>query len=293
MIRRFYVHNFRCLENFELPVSGLSSVLLIGNNGSGKSTVGLALEILQKIGRGTNRVNDLVKPKDLSRGRTDVPMRFEIEVELNARIYGYVIAFDFPEGFKELRVLEEKLIVDGRPVYSREQAQVHLARTGQEQAGVILPSLRKAPGAQAHVARTVERQEKEAKFRIDWHLVALPIIQEQSQKDTLFIFKQWLGRMLILQPIPSLITGDSTEKTLEPNVQVADFGAWFSGLLAYAPAAYAKVDEYLKQVMPDLQDIKNPVIGRDSQSLFVQFSSGQGSMSVPSAVSALQQSRIP
>src|ERR1700694_2919572 len=66
VIRRFYVHNFRCLENFELPVSGQPAVLLIGKNGSGKTTVGLALEILQRIARGTNRVGDLVKPKHLT-----------------------------------------------------------------------------------------------------------------------------------------------------------------------------------------------------------------------------------
>ena len=255
MIRRFYVHNFRCLENFELPISGQSSVLLIGNNGSGKTTVGLALEILQKIARGTNRVNNLVKPKDLTRGRTDVPVRFEIEVALQDRIYEYVIAFDFPEGFKELRVLEEKLVVGGQPVYTRTEAQVLLARAGQP--------------------------ENEARFRIDWHLVALPIIQERSQSDPLFIFKRWLARMLILRPIPTLITGDSTQETLEPNLQVTDFGAWFSGLLSYTPAAYAKIDEYLRQVMPDLKDIKNPVTGKDSRSLQVQFSNGQGSMSIP------------
>jgi ABC-type polar amino acid transport system ATPase subunit len=84
VIRRFYVHNFRCLENFELPISGQPSVLLIGSNGSGKTTVRLALEVLQKIARGTNRVGELVKPRDFARGRTDVPMRFEIEVELDA-----------------------------------------------------------------------------------------------------------------------------------------------------------------------------------------------------------------
>src|SRR6266487_1785451 len=87
VIRRLYVHNFRCLENFELPVSGQPSVLLIGNNGSGKTTVGLALEILQKIARGTNRVGNLVKPKDFFLGRTDAPMRFEIEVDLKGKIY--------------------------------------------------------------------------------------------------------------------------------------------------------------------------------------------------------------
>ena len=254
MIRRLYVHNFRCLENFELPISGQSSVLLIGKNGSGKTTVGLALEILQRIARGTNRVGDLVKPKDFFLGRADAPMRFEIEVELEGKIYEYVIAFEFPQGFKELRILEEKLVVGGKPLYTREGAQVYLARTS---------------------------QEKDAKFLIDWHLVALPIVQEQSTKDPLFIFKQWLARMLILRPIPSLILGDSKQETLEPNIQVSDFGAWFSGLLAYAPAAYTEIDVYLKQVMPDLKDIKNPATGTDSRSLLVQFSNDLGSLNLP------------
>lgn len=247
MIRRLYIHNFRCLENFELPVLGYPSVLLIGKNGSGKTTVGLALEILQRIARGTNRVDDLVKPKDLARGRADVPMRFEIEVELDAGVHQYSIAFEPSGGGKQLRVLEEKLAVDGKAVFSRDRAQVRLA-------GVS--------------------EEKQAEFSIDWHLAALPIVQERSTNDPLFVFKQWLARMLILRPIPSLISGDSNQETLQPNSQVTDFGAWFSGLLAYAPAAYARIDEYLKQVMPDLKDIKNPVIGKDARSLVVHFSNG-------------------
>jgi predicted ATPase len=238
-----------------LRLADQSSVLLIGNNGSGKTTVSRALEILQKIGRGTNRVGKLVGLEDLTRSRTDVPVRFEIEVELEAKIYEYVVAFELPEGFKELRVLEEKLVVSGNPVYTRETALVQLARSG--------------------------RDQKEANFRLDWHLVALPIVQEQSRIDPLFIFKQWLARMIILRPIPSLIKGDSKEKTLEPNPEVADFGTWFTGLLAYAPAAYSKIDQYLKQVMPDLRDIKNPVTGKDYQSIVVQFSNDQGSLDIP------------
>jgi hypothetical protein len=110
---------------------------------------------------------------DFTRGRKDVPMRVEIEVELNAKVYEYVIAFELPEDFKELRVLEEKLAVDGAHVYSRELAQVQLAKTS---------------------------QGKGAEFRLDWHLAALPIVQERSTKDPLFIFKQWLARMLVLRP---------------------------------------------------------------------------------------------
>jgi predicted ATPase len=87
--------------------------------------------------------------------------------------------------------------------------------------------------------------------------------------------------MLILRPIPELIVGDSKEKTLEPNVQLTDFGAWFSGLTAYTPSAYTEIDSYLKQVMPDLSDVKNPIIGADYQSLVVQFSNDQGNASFP------------
>jgi ABC-type Mn2+/Zn2+ transport system ATPase subunit len=217
---------------------------LIGKNGAGKTTVGLALQILQRIARGTNRIGELVKPKDLAQGRIEVPMRFEIEVDLDSKKFQYVIAFELPEKFKELRVLEEKLIVDGKPFYTREISQVHLAKTGKEIA---------------------------AQFSIDWHLAALPIIQ-QKPGDPLSIFRKWLSRALILRPVPSLITGDSQDQILNPSVDVTDFGAWFSGLLAQEPSAYTRIDEYLKQVMPDLRGISNRETGIDSRSIVIQFS---------------------
>ena len=253
MIRRLYVNNYRCLENFDLPISGRSSTLLIGKNGSGKSTVSYALEVLQKIARGTNLVAELVTPKDFSRGRDDVPMRFEIEVELKGIIYGYEIAFEFPKGFKELRVFEEKLSVGGKSVYIRESDRVHLLRKG---------------------------KDKEANFFINWHLVALPIVQE-SKDDPLSAFKQWLARALILSPVPSLIGGESQEETLKPDREVTRLAAWFSGILAHSPSAYSTIDQYLKPLMADLKDIKNPLVGTESRSLTVQFSDLESSMSLP------------
>ncbi len=80
MIKRLYVHNFRCLENFELPISGLPSALLIGKNGVGKSSVGFALELLQRIARGTNRVRELIGVGDFSYERSDLPMRIQLKL---------------------------------------------------------------------------------------------------------------------------------------------------------------------------------------------------------------------
>ncbi len=256
MIRRLYIHNYRCLENFELPISGKSTILLIGKNGAGKSTVSYALEILQKIARGTNQVAELAKPKDFSRGRSDSPMRFELEVEIVGQIFAYSVAFECPKGWKDLRVFEESLYLDGNLVYKRNAAQVSLAGK--------LPN-------------------KQVNFSIDWHLVALPIVQQPDESITspLVIFKQWLARVLILAPIPSLITGDSQSETLNPGRHVTDFAAWFSGLLAYAPSAYSTIDRYLKPLLRDLKDIKNPNVGTDARSLTVQFATDQGSLTLP------------
>ena len=73
MLQRLYVHNFRCLENFELILKEMPSSLLIGKNGAGKSTIRVVLEILQHIGRGINRMREfdknhlgLIDPKDFN-----------------------------------------------------------------------------------------------------------------------------------------------------------------------------------------------------------------------------------
>jgi predicted ATPase len=247
MIKRLYIHNFRCLENFELNLAEFRSVLLLGRNGAGKTTIGSALEVLQRIARGTNRVGDLVKPKDLTNGRSEIPARFEVEVTLEGQHYAYSVAFEFPTGFRELRVAEEKLSVDGNPIFTRELAQVRLARTG---------------------------QATEAAFRIDWHLVALPIVQEQSKGDPLSIFKRWLASILILRPVPGLACGESRLNAPDlnvPDTKVTNIGSWFSGMVTADPSTYSQVSEYLLQVMPDFKRITNLPFGKETRILAFHF----------------------
>jgi len=254
MLKRLYVDNFRCLVNFELLLASFSSVLLVGKNGAGKSTVGRALRILQRLARGTNRISDLINAEDFSHERREIPMRLEIEASIMGRELAYSLAMELPTGFKELRVSEESLSCDGILLYSRVQAQVTLFRSA---------------------------SNSEAKFLVDWHLVALPLIQEQSTSDPLHLFKNWLGRMLILAPLPSQINGYSEGDSLFPNIEVTNFGEWFAGLLAHSPAAYGKVDSFIRKVMPDFKDIKNPIIGKDTRSLIVQFFQNNTTLSIP------------
>lgn len=252
MIQRLYVHNFRCLENFELPLKGISSSLLIGKNGSGKSTIASALELFQQIGRGNSRVGQLIKPSDFTRGNSNLPMRFEIEVVQDSKNYKYVIVFELPEHFTEVRIQEEEMLVDGKRIYSRQQADVTLSKL---------------------------EFNREASFFVDWHIVALPIIQSQ-QGDHLQVFQTWLANMLILSPIPSQMKGDSSGATLRPEKNVSNFGEWLTGLLSNYPAAYSVIDKYIRDVMPDFDSLQNELLARNARYITVQFQKEDACFSV-------------
>ncbi|MFE8645631.1 AAA family ATPase [Sphingomonas sp. NCPPB 2930] len=254
MLQRLYIHNYRSFQNFELKVGDAHSSLLIGKNGAGKSSIARVLRIFQAIGRGDNRLKDLVNPREFFGGGSATPMRIEIETLVQGHSFRYALALELPERFKELRVMEERLERDGEPIYLREQAQVSLRRQD------ALPSA-------------------DARFLVDWHLVALSIIQEHSTSDPIYIFKAWLARMVILAPVPDRMQSDSGDKTLWPETSAGNLADWLAGVLSQYPAAYSTISEYLLQVMPDLQDFLYEDLGQESRRLIVRFGlKGQGTL---------------
>ena len=254
MLERLHVHNFRCLENFNLVLASHPSTLLIGRNGAGKTTILRALGILQSIGRGTAKVREIVRPSDLTRGRSDTPLRFEVEARIGVNAYKYAVAFDFPGGYRELRVCHEELSVDGAPVFTRELAQIRLIRSGAAQ---------------------------EVTFGLDWFSVALPIVASPGPDNPIAVFRQWLASILILRPIPQFMRETSELGTTFPDADMRNFGEWFAGLFAYVPEAYAGMAEFLKEMMPDLQSIRNISAGGNYKQLTVQFAAENSSFSVP------------
>lgn len=249
MLERLYVHNFRCLENFEFKPGGASSVLLIGKNGSGKSTVAAALAILQAIGRGETLVSALVSPADFSRSRDDVPMVIELTVLLGDDRYQYSLAFDLPEGFRALRVLRESVVVNGKDVFGRHLSEVMVSR----------------PGAGA----------EQTSFSLDWHRMALPLIQDRAANRMLQNLRDGLRRMLLLSPLPPLMRGQTDGSPGDLQGSGVNMVDWLSRLLEGHPMAYPTVMEQLQKVMPDVELFRFERLGRDTRALMVQFKSGQ------------------
>lgn len=252
MLERMSIKNYRCFKDFSVDLSGLNSCVILGKNGAGKTTVGFVLQVLQRMANQTSRVGELIKPHDIA-DPLDGDVRFEIDVRISGKKYAYAVSFELPDRFRELRVSGEQLSVDGAPVFSRQTSQIALKKSTQ-------------PG--------------DATFGVDWHIVALPIIQTLSSSDPIAIFKKWLSSIIILRPVPSVIRGESDSESLLPRTTGENFGEWFSGVLVANPSSYEPFIGFLREVMPDISSVKNPNIGHDSRSIEAEFKHNGRSISI-------------
>lgn len=237
MIERLYVHNFRCLENFTLDFAGQRSALLIGKNGAGKSTVLHALQVLQSICRGPNRVREVVRAKDFYLFDKSRPMRFEVDLTLDQRRFKYAVSFEWPAEFYEARIVEESLLKDGVSVFTRHQGQVQLAGR--------------------------------AEFGLDWHVFALPVINEKPSERSIQDVKAFLAGMILLAPIPQNIEGFSEEPATELDRYALNFASCLRDLLQKKPKAYSEFESFVKRVMPDFSSIENDVRGKEGGSQLI------------------------
>ena len=239
MIERLYVHNFRCLENFTVDLAGRSSALVLGKNGSGKSTVMECLKLFQGICRSSNRVRNRISASDFTQHRTDHPMRFEVGLKIEDKRFDYAVSFEWPDTFREARVLDESLTVDGSVVFTRHQAQVQFAGG--------------------------------TPFGLDWHIVALPVINEPIGRSAIKVIKAYFATMILISPIPANISGFSDEPSPELEHDAGNYASCLRALLGQKPAAYNVFAEHVETVIPDFSSIENVERGESGTQLVVHF----------------------
>lgn len=239
MIKKLYINNFKCLQNFELNLENLHSASFIGKNGSGKSTIFEAIEIFQKIGQGITNLQELISTDDFSFGDTSKPIELTIEVNINEKFFKYLLILEFPETFTAPKVKEESLSMNNSNIFKREGGQTYY--------------------------------KKNTHFLLDWHHVGLPLLSVQSN-DPVVIFKDWLKSILLLSsPYPKHFLNISkleSSKLLKDGSNIIDFARW---LLSLNPSLYVQMHNYIKSKMLDLETFKFDNIGRDERTLIFEF----------------------
>lgn len=119
MLKRLYIHNYKCLVNFEINFDQDVS-LFLGANGSGKSTV---FEVLTKLRmvivdeeKIINVFNYFDNPRWLNNDTKDKNIHFELDVEVKDFIYRYVLVICFSKSSIEPKIREESLYKNNKRI---------------------------------------------------------------------------------------------------------------------------------------------------------------------------------
>ena len=107
MITRFYVDNYKCLVNFEYKPQPFE--LIIGANGSGKSTVFEALDKVRQFLTGKMDARELFPPASGTKWSRSAIQTFEVEISNEESILTYRIELDL---FSEEYRVEKEILCD-------------------------------------------------------------------------------------------------------------------------------------------------------------------------------------
>jgi DNA repair exonuclease SbcCD ATPase subunit len=107
-LKRVYIHNFRAFANFECRLDPL--VLLMGANGTGKTSLFEALEQVQRFSGVGLPADATFLRASLNRWTQDEQQTFEFDVELDGVTYRLRLRTQLPEAPLKPRVVEERTV---------------------------------------------------------------------------------------------------------------------------------------------------------------------------------------
>ena len=129
MFKRLCCHNYRSLVNFEIELDELN--LLLGRNGSGKTSVLDAVFALCRLLDGSAKVTDdgIFPVRTLTRWQINREQAFELDVEPKCELQGdflgvlftYRLEVEHEETSRRSRIIRESLTESGQPLFQFER----------------------------------------------------------------------------------------------------------------------------------------------------------------------------
>jgi predicted ATPase len=242
MLRRLYVDNFRCLVNFELKLGRLN--LLLGENGTGKSTVFEVLHRLRAFVNNDSKVGAAFPVADLTRWQTTGIQRFEIEMTHGTDEYAYLLRVEHSDDRRKGRVREERLTLAGQPLFEFKEGDAHLYR---------------------------DDFSKGPEYPFDWSQSGVGSLHERSDNTKLTLFKKELSSLVIAQANPAAMSSESRQEERMLSRSMDNFASWYRYLSQEHQSALPAIFGELGKVLPGFRGFSIKEAGEDVRVLKVLF----------------------
>jgi energy-coupling factor transporter ATP-binding protein EcfA2 len=244
MLKRIYVDNFRCLVNFEWEPGPAHINLMLGPNGSGKTTVFECLEALRAFATGDAKLDDLFAASTLTQWQNVLTQSLEIDWEREGSVYRYEVAIVHNKNRTHREVAHERLSLEGKPLLRFEKGYVHLW------GGEISKKTQVYPFAWKQSA-----------------MASLPTTALYSKHTWL---KTALDRTTVLQIVPPMMDETSLQETTRPLRYFQNFVSWYRWISNDHGMAI-RLEQELKEILPGFSHFKLESHGPEAKLLKAVF----------------------
>jgi len=250
MITRLYVNNFRCLVAFETKFDSFG--VLCGPNGAGKSSVFDAVALIRKLGTGDGLLGGTgeqdVPQLDFTKWLDSRIQEFELSLSVDGHSFDYVLHLEQTADFEKPRVIHEKALCDGQPLFERDLDGVRFQRSDGNQTG----------------------------FPLDWRQAALAAIQPRGVNiSKLAPLQEEIAKLLILRPNPRSMERESKAEARHPDLSITNLTSWYRSLAQEQEWTDALRDA-LRDVWPDFRSFKLVDVGMNTKALQLRFEGEAG-----------------
>ena len=241
MISRIYIDNYRCFVNFEWR-PGMQS-LLLGDNGNGKTSVFVVLELLQRHIFGM-AINDAIHPTDLTAWDQRSVQTFELEIQADSETYSYCLQVEHDREKEVSRIRSERVQIDGVLLFEFDGREVQLFRDD----GVSGP-----------------------KFPFDTSRSAIAQIPSGPDNKKLLRFRERVGHVMVFTPDPRRFEPLSLGEIPWVDRDMVELISWLRYLQQESVDLLPRIRDSLRDVLIGFDDFRLENAGGKSRALKFEF----------------------
>jgi predicted ATPase len=224
MITKVCIDNFRCFQNFELELSPLC--LLLGDNGSGKSSFLDAISRVRDLVRGAG-VKGLFPMHDLAAWDNRPVQVFAVEMRSGDNQYRYELEIAHDLAAREVRIGRERLAWNSRVVYECRDGQVQLYRgTGPDDA----PPYTSFPSNSGQSL--------------------IPLLERPGDNEPICRFREAMAKVVLIRLDPAQMDPNSQHESPSLDLDGGNFSSWYRYLVQYHPDVVEMATESLRETIP-------------------------------------------